>query len=641
MSGLLKINKLKISLLFTFLILSITWIVIGNISFPNDDEYILNNFIFGLNYFFNNTGQTLQYISLLIGFVIIFPIVFCLIRKKNQCRIIDKIFDILIYLLIVFSLVISIKNILGVVLILLITPVIYFYYNHRISLGFKIKHQNLLIAFIIVYTSILYINTSFQQSSNLMHHVTAYYYPIHKILNGLTPYIDFNPLYGGYSYVYALILNFFPHQRLLVFSIITTLLVFLSLFLTYKFLKVFLKNNMKVLIAFFSFLLCNIYFGYAYDHYTYIQYMPHRYLSFVIMLNYVLYYLKNPTIKKYILGFLLCSLSIFWSTDSGMITTISYTLFIIYYQICDKRFINIFFTILLSIISVVVSLFFIEFIIYIRVGYFADIKNIIFSTIFFSNYGFLSIKLNYFEFPWIIVIIGYLIFLGISISNLFKKKDKDIGIVFFLSILGLGIFSYFVQRAVLIKYLFSIVPLIFLLSSVEIKRIKVFSYTLNSVLSLLCLIFIFTSFNYKFMSSNVDSTLKEQDRILSIFSEDVGKENFEMYINCDTIYYELLNKNDIKRIPSYLDLFTKEDLSKLIKYIENSDKNMVVSYELVASQYEKFLTDKIKKKYYIYYIFNKNNFDNYVFFIKKKDINKISNIDEFNDFNYIVEGLNE
>lgn len=398
---------------------------------------------------------------------------------------------------------------------------------------------------------------------------------------------------------------------------------------------------MKVLIAFFSFLLCNIYFGYAYDHYTYIQYMPHRYLSFVIMLNYVLYYLKNPTIKKYILGFLLCSLSIFWSTDSGMIATISYTLFIIYYQICDKRFINIFFTILLSIISVVVSLFFIEFIIYIRVGYFADIKNIIFSTIFFSNYGFLSIKLNYFEFPWIIVIIGYLIFLGISISNLFKKKDKDIGIVFFLSILGLGIFSYFVQRAVLIKYLFSIVPLIFLLSSVEIKRIKVFSYTLNSVLSLLCLIFIFTSFNYKFMSSNVDSTLKEQDRILSIFSEDVGKENFEMYINCDTIYYELLNKNDIKRIPSYLDLFTKEDLSKLIKYIENSDKNMVVSYKLVASQYEKFLTDKIKKKYYIYYIFNKNNFDNYVFFIKKKDINKISNIDEFNDFNYIVEGLNE
>ena len=271
-------NEFKLSLLITFSILTIIWILIGTIKFKTDENYIINNFIFNTDLFYNNTGQTLQYISTLIGFTILFPIIYLLIKRKNlNYKYTSKIFDIFIILLVLFSIGIGGTNIFSSVLLIIIALLLYrtIYNNYDSFNKIVIKKQNLIIIILSIFTSLLYVDSSYQQSFFLMHHVTAYYYPIHKILNGLTPYIDFNSLYGGYSYIYALILKPFPQgMHLFIFSIITSLLIFISLMLTYRFLKNFIKTKNNIIFVYLSFLLCNIYLIYALENSTYIQYMP-------------------------------------------------------------------------------------------------------------------------------------------------------------------------------------------------------------------------------------------------------------------------------------------------------------------------------------------------------------------------------
>ena len=70
-----KYDVFKHALLITFFILLVFWLVIGTIEFPLDEEFITNNFIFDSSHFYNNTGQTMQYIVTLVGFILIFPIV--------------------------------------------------------------------------------------------------------------------------------------------------------------------------------------------------------------------------------------------------------------------------------------------------------------------------------------------------------------------------------------------------------------------------------------------------------------------------------------------------------------------------------------------------------------------------------------
>lgn len=644
-------SNLKLSLLITFGVLSIIWILIGLNKFEINEKYISDNFIFNTDIFYNNTGQTLQYISTLIGFTIFFPIIYYLIKTKlstinNKC--INKMFDMFILLLIIFSVGIGGSSLFSSILLVIVAILIYYliYKKYDIFNSIVIKKQNILILILSIFTSILYIDKSYQQSFFLMHHVTAYYYPIHKILNGLTPYIDFNSLYGGYSYVYAAILNFFPqNMHLLVFSIITSILIFASLMLTYRFLKSFIKEKNNIIFVFLSFLFCNIYLIYVVENSTYIQYMPHRYLSMAIMMNYILYILKNNTIKRIILGYLSCALMMFWNFDSGFIITIAYTIFIIYNQLYNKEYKRIFITLLLLIISVIIPFIIIGLLTYSRVGYLPNIKDILFSTILFSNSGFLSLKLEYTSAPWIIVLISYLIFFGKSLVSLYDKNE-NMGKTCFLSILGLGIFIYYIERSVIIKFVFIIVPLLFLIQNTDNKKSKIICIITNLSLSTICTLCIIFSIIIKlfFQNYNMQSETLElkipYNNLLS-FSDKIGKENFEMYINCDIIYYELLDKKDMKRLPSYLDLFKKEDLEKLIEYIEQSDKSIVVSLELVTQQHKYFFTNSIKKKYYIYYKYNEKNQDNYVFFIKKEDINKITDIDDYEKIkNLKIEEIN-
>lgn len=634
MSGTLNKYKFKLSLLLTFALLIIIWALIGTIGFNLDEEFITSNFIFDSSYFFNNSGQTLQYISVLIGFTVLFPIIYLFVRKKINIdgKYVNRIFDVFMIFLIVFSVAIGGVNIFSSFGLVVIVILIYYLVSKKYEIlnNIVIKKQHTIIIILSVFTSILYIDKSYQQSFFLMHHVTAYYYPIHKILNGLTPYIDFNSLYGGYCYVYAAILKLFPQNlHLIVFSILTSICVFVSLVLTYRFLNSYIKEKKNIIYIYLSFLFCNIYLIYVLENSTYIQYMPHRYLSMIIMMNYVLSLLKNSNLKKILLGYVLCSFMIFWNFDSGFIIAIAYTLFVVYSELCNKNYKNIFLVFFLLILSIVVPFIIIIMITFLRVGYLPNVKNFLFSTILFSNSGFLSLKLKYTSAPWIIVLVGYLIFFGKSIINLFDKKDKKIGIVCFLALLGLGIFIYYIERSVIIKFVFIIVPLLFLMANAESKNIKTLNLIINYLFSFLCIIFVCLSFVFKFLFNNVSDDLKNQNRQLLSFSENIGLENFEMYINCDTIYYELFNKRDMKRLPSYLDLFTKSDLNKLIDYIEDSDKNIVISYDLVLSNFDIFLAKSIKEKYYIYYTYDKTDSDNYFFFIKKSDLKKISNIDEY------------
>lgn len=652
-------SKERLQLQLAFVITVISILIIGSLLsfFPDelDVDYINEKFIQPNSQFVAEKSELLQYIILTVSFPILFIIYFFLmknIKYKENTNIekISRIINVVILFTIIFIiLAIIIKQRLFYMehslykynVVLLVILYILFLIALKIYKGKNIKLINGLvyafIAIIIGFISYLYINPTYEQSNFMIIHVDAYYYPIFKIISGLIPGVDFNSIYGYYSYFYSMIMNIFGNgDNIYLFSCIIAVTVFIMLSNITLFLNKFVKNKILLTIGIFSIIYFLIIQKFLISNSVYLQYVPHRVIGISILLAYMVFYLKNREsryINLYkIIGFIISTFSIMWNLESGIIVLGVWCLFLgyetLYFNLPNekKAWKDILKIIVMAICSVVLYLLILNLITYLKTNSFLDIKNIIFGQSVFLKAGFFMIKMPLIH-PWLLIVILYAIGLVISMKNLkiidknnsTKNFEKSIAI-FILSIIGMGIFNYYQGRSHEEVFGFIVYPAIMLgtifldmlIDKKQEKSIntnKICNIIIFAIISVVLVNFAGTTL-YSLLGreevkqfinkgelkneSVLKTELEEIDKIL----EDV--EEIDIVLGGESYYYRHINKADTKKMPAYIDIFTYEDCYKIIDCIkeERTIYTDIIMLYSITNKYKNELIQTIEEKKY-------------------------------------------
>ena len=425
------------------------------------------------------------------------------------------------------------------------------------------------------------------------------FYSIVQLFKGIPLGVDgFTNTYGLYPYFLNIIFKI-TGLSVLKCSIVFCILIALSLLLIFSFLKNTVDNKFIVFLGltsviYFSILSSQLFlvqlFGRAEPYYAY---LPLRYLFPCLLLFTSSLYIKNKSTNLYTSSSIICSLSLLWNFDTGLITAISWMLLNFYSEFEQNNIRTISRNILWHIlkISVVViitiSLFCLcVFICYGRVlnpGVLIQTLNV------FSELGFNMLPMPLFH-PWNILALTYITGIGISIRAITEKNitpwTKN---VFLVTIMGTGMLLYYQGRSHDASlwgpsfYLFILLTLFLdkLFSFLKENRNLLLKFILILIASILSLSIILISINIK----DEFSILK--DSIKNVQADSELKKVVEM--NCDFIRRHadpsekiiIFSRNSgiyFSKIPNIsafnpglTDLFLQSDYERLEKVIEDSD----------------------------------------------------------------------
>ena len=281
-------------------------------------------------------------------------------------------------------------------------------------------------------------------------HFSAYFYSVVQVFEGKTLLVDTFNQYGLYPHFLIFI---FKLTGLSVLKFTVTMAVLLAFSNICIF--IFLKNVVKSRIVFicgFASVIWTSYFYVKMAHFIpYPQYFPHRVLfpSMAILLSYL--YLKNRNKMLYYLTYVISSISMLWNFETGIIVFVSWMLLMFYQEMSHNDWKKIIKNCIvhmikgLSVLALVVGLF----TLYILMisGHFPQYMLMFeYQSIFYLN-GFYMLPMSLFH-PWNIVVLVYIIGLFIASNAIIHKNiNPKSSMIFFLSIMGTGIFTYYQGRS--------------------------------------------------------------------------------------------------------------------------------------------------------------------------------------------------
>ena len=640
-------KHIDIIMCMSFIITILVIIIIGSIitvavEDKIDTEYIANNYIKPTTDFVSENAEKMQYAVLTIAFPIIYIAIYLLLKKCNvelkDYKLTYNVFLIINLIAIVGLLLIAIgSGINGLFYkINAKTIIVSIFWLGLIILNSKLRKKRKVIKYltyiinlvVICIVSYLYVNSTFEQLRYVSHHVDAYYYPILKITSGLTPYVDFSPLYGCYSYIFALLQNIFNNNSFLFFSIINAVLVAITLINLTIVVNKMIKNKVIALITNLSIIFCLILQCFLTNEGPYLQYMPHRVLFVSIILLFITIYLKhNNTRRKNILqliGFLICAFSIFWNIETGFIVLIVWTAFLgyeilFYNSLKDKKtYLLLLKLILMCIVTIISTCITIALITYIRTGEILNLKNVIASQVLFYKDGFYMIRMT-FEKPWVLLIYIYAIGLVISLRKLyFVNSDKRINfkrysMIFALCILGMGIFSYYQGRSHDHVYMSVIYPCILLVGIFTEKLLKTEKFVKSKNLHIsntiilginICLLSVLASSSVvALINSNIIKTYMNKEKLNHVrginlidFSN-YDTSNMDFILEYESLYYLKYDLKDEKKFPAKVDLFTYDDCKKILEYMKLTNKDIAIDKQIyILLNYKYAIQEDIELK---------------------------------------------
>lgn len=472
-----ELGNYKLAFIFTIITLFFIGYLIHKFV-PNelDTDFILKTYSLGIENFVAEQSEKFQYIILTIGFPILF-ILFSKLTEKFNFAIKENCMWILLFLLLFYVCkvqkfyeaysIISLNIVLYICTSIFIIYILKDYNKYRYKRDKRAFNAFLTITPIVVILilSILSVNNMYMHSTFEIHHVNAYYYPISKINSGLTPGVDFNCIYGFYGYFFSIIiklLSFTGIESIKIFALIISILIFLIYIFIYIFILRVIKNRIISFLTFFAVLFSGLIYNIILSNGDYLQYTPHRmFFPSIYLFLISIYFNKNNDEKKkfnlIIYGIL--SLGVLWNIETGIVVLFTHFLLNIYeilleYQINDKKtYVKISHNVVYVILSLFLSLLILESITFIRTGHIINIIDLFSSQIVFYGSGFYMLKMNLFDF-WLILVSVYCIALFKSLKKLKFMKFKDnypddekYMTYFILSILGMGIFSYYQGRS--------------------------------------------------------------------------------------------------------------------------------------------------------------------------------------------------
>jgi hypothetical protein len=298
-------------------------------------------------------------------------------------------------------------------------------------------------------------------------HLSSVLYPLTQVVAGKTLLVDLIGQYGLYPHFISPIFKI-VELTVLNFSLLMAGLLALSFFLIYLFLSKVIKNSMLAFLGF-----CTVVFwGYLFiklslfirldfrDHYF--QYHPIRFLFPCLLLYLAVRYFENKNKVLYYAGFILSAIGVLWNADSGIVVLGAWILTLCYNELFSKNksvavkhcLLHILKGLLISI--AVFTIYILA--MFLRGGHIINLIHALRFQMIYYYYGFFMEPMPLIH-PWNIMILTYLAGLSYSIINLLSGKNSyRSSMVFLLSILGIGLFSYYQGRSLNLNLAISCYP---------------------------------------------------------------------------------------------------------------------------------------------------------------------------------------
>lgn len=282
-------------------------------------------------------------------------------------------------------------------------------------------------------------------------HIDATLNSVAQVMAGKPELISSNGQYGLYGQLLE------PIFRIIGFGMGSfTILMGILLALSYLFMFMVLNGTVKnKLIGYFGFTQM-FFINFYLTSYTiaepYYQYQPIRLVFPALMLLITwFYFFKKKSKHLYYGSFVAGSIGILWNLDTGVVLYGAWVAVLAFHEFFQSDFKaavkKSFFHVITAfiILATVIGLYYITD--FVRYGAFPDFAKYIRYPQFFYEKGFFCLPMPLVH-PWNIVALIYLIGLTTSIKNLILKQDSpETKLIFFLSILGAGIFSYYQGRS--------------------------------------------------------------------------------------------------------------------------------------------------------------------------------------------------
>jgi hypothetical protein len=455
-----------------------------------------------------------------------------------------------------------------------------------------------LLIVVIFLISVINVNTSsLSDIANIVNHANPIFYPISQVMAGKTLLVNLTSQYGLYPIFLEPIFNIVGLSVLSVTSVMGVLLSLSFLFIFF-FLNRIIKNKIILLLG-FSTIVVYLLDGSA-NPYPYFQYWPIRTFFPCLLLLLSSIYFKGRNKMLYYALFIISALSILWNFDSGIMVFISWMLVLMYLEMYNTNKKVMITKIIRHIVTGIVSLglVFAGYWVYsfLRSGQLPDLSLFFqYQKLFYE--GFMMIALP-FPHVWIVVVLIFLAGLLLSIKKwIGRDSDWKNASIFFLSILGIGLFSYYEGRShdatfYLPLYLPIILLIIFAdaLYSIIVSNAKLHGHRL---LFLMIISFILSSplgliyksgEYYNWSSIGLSSFFEKSETPLTRnvnFIKSNTHEGEEIVILAkafDGVYYGESHTRSVLDIPSFTEVFFKREADYIVDFLRCNMTNKVFVY---------------------------------------------------------------
>ncbi|PIZ92925.1 MAG: hypothetical protein COX82_03605 [Candidatus Magasanikbacteria bacterium CG_4_10_14_0_2_um_filter_41_10] len=285
-------------------------------------------------------------------------------------------------------------------------------------------------------------------------HLDPVFYPMSQVMMGKTMLVNLGGLYGLYPVFLQPIFQL-AGLSVLSFTSVMAFLLVLSYVVMFLFLKREVKHPFIVCIGFATILF--YYLENGNNAISYFQYWPIRILFPSLALLLISVYVKHKKRVWYYLIFAMSGLSILWNLDSGIIIFLSWMITLVYSEFLTiqknrSSVLRIFRHIVVGCLTVGLTFLMYSVYAYLRSGSFADMTMLWqYQKLFFAGYFMIPMP---FPHVWIVAALIFLVGLLLAVKGWLNKEErsnpdmraKNI-VIFFLTVMGLGLFTYYEGRS--------------------------------------------------------------------------------------------------------------------------------------------------------------------------------------------------
>jgi hypothetical protein len=283
-------------------------------------------------------------------------------------------------------------------------------------------------------------------------HFNAVFYAMSQVHAGKTILVNLVHQYGLYPHFLNLLFAA-TNLSVIKFTVVMAILIAIAMACLAMFLRREISNSLIALGGFVSI----VYYGYfflkpSYGFDPFFQYVPVRFIGPAVFIFLASLYYRNRATLLYVGISVFASFAIFWNLDTGAIVFISWLLSLAYIEFLERPLKEAIRKLALHVMAVITIFIccggiFLT-LMFLRSGELLNLGMAFSYQRYFSQYGFFLSPMPSIG-PWNLVILVYALGLTYAIMTLLRRKGtpRDIT-VFMLSVIGVGIFSYYQGRSV-------------------------------------------------------------------------------------------------------------------------------------------------------------------------------------------------